>query len=50
MKTCIKGGLVINPSTKMEEIADTLIEHGVIIAMGDEGEEGMNSLLAGGKG
>nr|WP_307989911.1 dihydroorotase [uncultured Niameybacter sp.] len=39
MKTIIRGGLVVNPSTKMEEITDVLIEDGVIGAIGQIDEK-----------
>ncbi|MEG0950999.1 MAG: dihydroorotase [Niameybacter sp.] len=35
MKKVVRGGLVVNPSTKQEEITDLLIEDGVIIAIGE---------------
>ena len=35
MKTIIRGGLVVNPSTKMEEVTDILIQDGVIKAIGE---------------
>ena len=39
MKTIIRGGLVVNPSTKMEEITDVLIEDGIIGAIGQIDEK-----------
>lgn len=39
MKTIIRGGLVVNPSTKMEEVTDVLIEDGVIGAIGQVDEQ-----------
>lgn len=41
MKTIIRGGLVVNPSTKMEEITDVLIEDGVIGAIGQIDEKAL---------
>ena len=38
MKTLIKNGLVINPSTQMEAVADVLIEDGKIKAIGSSHE------------
>ena len=35
MKLCIKGGLVINPKTNLEEVTDIWIEEGKITAIGN---------------
>lgn len=39
MKVCIKNGLVIDPSTKLEMVTDLLIEDGVITQIGELAEE-----------
>lgn len=49
MKICIKGGLVINPSTKMQEVTDILIEDGVIKAIGSIEDSEAQIICADGK-
>lgn len=35
MRLVIKGGLVVNPSTKLEEVTDIVVEDGVIVSIGE---------------
>lgn len=39
MKTIIKNGHILNPSTNMDEVADICIEHGIIAQIGKNIEE-----------
>lgn len=49
MKKLIKNGLVLNPATQMEEVADILIEDGKIVAIGKVSEQVDETIDASGK-